>query len=98
MGITHAVISAVAAHYGVERDRLLSQDRSMPLVRHRQVAMAIARDMGCSLLAIAAELGRDHSTVLYGIRKVHALLDDGDVALARDIRAIIEKMCGERAA
>lgn len=98
MGTISAVISAVAMHYGVERERLLSRDRSMPLVRHRQVAMAIARDMGCPLLVIAAEFGKDHTTVLHGVRKVHALLDAGDVELAREIRAIIEKMCSERAA
>lgn len=96
--ITDNVISAVAEYYGISREMLLSRSRSMPLVRQRQVAMSIARDFGCSLPSIALVLDKDHTTVLHGVRKVHKLIDDGDVDLARDIRAIIEKMFAEIAA
>jgi chromosomal replication initiator protein len=71
-----AIIAAVLEHFAVERRELTGRSRTKEIVLPRQVAMYLLReDTGSSLLEIGAELGgRDHTTVLHGIRQIERSL------------------------
>jgi hypothetical protein len=70
------ILDAAATAAGVERARLLGPCRARDLVRPRQLCMLLLRRLcpGTSLPAIGFFLRRDHTTVLYGIRRAEALL------------------------
>lgn len=61
---------AVASAFVVTVDDLSRLDRHRPLTMARQTFYLLAREAGHSLPAIGTSVGRDHSTVLYGIRKM----------------------------
>lgn len=65
---------AVARHFNVSRLDLVSQRRTTALVKPRQIAMHLAKTMTPrSLPEIGRRFGdRDHTTVLYAVRKIEA--------------------------
>ena len=65
----------VSTFYGVSMRDLLSHRRERQIVRPRQVAMYLAKELTTrSLPEIGRRFGgRDHTTVLYGVRKIGAL-------------------------
>lgn len=71
-----SIKQAVADHFGVGVAELTCPSRAAHVVGPRHVAMYLARDLTeHSLPAIGREFGgRDHTTVLYAIRRVRALL------------------------
>jgi chromosomal replication initiator protein len=83
------IIAAVAEHFGVDEDRLLSTDRTRQVALPRQVAMFLIREgTDASLPKIGAVLGgRDHTTVMYGLDKIASLLET-DEGLRRQVAAI----------
>lgn len=64
------IVEYVAERYGVTSDDLTGPRRARRLSEPRQRAYALAREVtGRSLPAIAAAFGgRDHTTILHGIR------------------------------
>ncbi|HNK63237.1 MAG TPA: chromosomal replication initiator protein DnaA [Anaerolineales bacterium] len=65
------VLEAVAAHAEIEVNDLISQNRSSKIAVPRQLAMYILSKIQISSPQIGELLGgRDHSTVLHGIKKV----------------------------
>jgi chromosomal replication initiator protein len=65
--------SAVADHFELSIEELLSKDRSRRFAGPRQIAMYLACEhSGQTLPAIAAAFGRDHSTVVHARDKVRA--------------------------
>lgn len=58
-----------AANHGTTINRVMGQSRSRPEVQARWEVMRRLRDDGFSLPQIGAWMDRDHSTVLYGIRR-----------------------------
>lgn len=86
-----AILTAVAAYYGLELSDLESPRRAKSLAFPRQVAMFLARnETRASLVEIGAALGgRDHTTVLYGYEKISSL-SESDPVLRRNILAIKE--------
>ncbi len=90
------IISAVAAHFGVDEDRLLSRDRSQQVALPRQVAMFLIREeTDASLPQIGDVLGgRDHTTVMYGYDKIASRLETDD-ALRRQVIAVRERLYGQ---
>jgi chromosomal replication initiator protein len=90
------IISAVAAHFGIDEDRLLSRDRSQQVALPRQVAMFLIREeTDASLPQIGDVLGgRDHTTVMYGCDKIAARLETDD-ALRRQVIAVRERLYGQ---
>lgn len=73
-----AIQEAVCVVNGVTKADLLSSSRSVPVVRARQLAMYIARELTpLSLAEIARGFDRDHSTVSHGISAVAAKLKPG---------------------
>jgi chromosomal replication initiator protein len=85
------VLDAVVRHYKVPLRDLLGRVRTKEVVLPRQVAMYLLREeTGASLLEIGQELGgRDHTTVLHGIRQIERALST-DNALRSDVLSIRE--------
>jgi chromosomal replication initiator protein len=92
------VVSAVAASFGVTKERLLERDRSREVALPRQVAMYLLREVGnVSLPQIGEALGgRDHTTVMYACDKVADLIERDD-RLRRQVLQLREELFGRRA-
>lgn len=72
------VAQAIAGRYHVTVDEMLSDSREEPRPRARQALWLELYHRGWSLPRIGRVIGRDHTTVLTGIRKVRqAMLDLG---------------------
>ena len=85
------ILRVTAKHYGLEPADLKSKGRRQELVVPRQLAMFLIRDMTAHSFPEIGQFfnGRDHSTVVYAVRKVADRLEsDSDLGKAlRDIRA-----------
>ena len=80
--------SAVERHCKVAHIALMSARRTTDILRPRQIAMFLAKDLTPhSLPTIGRKFGRDHSTVLHAVRKIEALRTS-DTNLAADLDAI----------
>lgn len=66
------ILSTVAHYFGVTRAEILSKDRHSAVVMPRHVAMYLTKEMtDKSLPEIGRRFGgRDHTTVLHGVRKI----------------------------
>jgi chromosomal replication initiation ATPase DnaA len=80
---------AVARHYQVGHPDLISARRTADVVRPRQIAMFLAKNLTPNSLPVIGRKfgGRDHTTVLHAIRKIEALRSR-DTTLAMDLDAI----------
>ncbi len=87
------VIGAVLRHFGVGRGELAGRSRTKDIVLPRQVAMYLLRaETDASLLEIGSELGgRDHTTVLHGIKQIERSLGS-DPSLRAHIVTIKESL------
>ena len=88
-----SIMVEVASHYHVTPLDILSGRCTRHIVRPRQVAMYLSRTLTLnSMPEIGRRLGgRDHTTVLHGVRKITALLESGsDPELADDINVLTE--------
>jgi chromosomal replication initiator protein len=86
------ILDAVIRFFHVNERDLLGHRRSQDLVRPRQIAMYLARkETQASLPEIGLILGRDHTTILYGIQKIEGQLEQ-DSTLRREIIAIQEQL------
>lgn len=67
-----------AERFRIPEDGLTGSDQTAPIVRFRQITMAVARRLtGMSLPLIGQAFGgRDHTTVLHASRKYCALVED----------------------
>lgn len=84
-----AVIEAVADFYSLSPEDLKGRSRSQKVVKPRQIAMYLARqETKASLPKIGKALGgRDHTTVLYSLRKIGDQTER-DEMLRREVLAI----------
>ena len=83
------IISQVCKFYSVEEEKLRGSLKNKGTSEARQVAMYLIRKLtNLSLPDIGKQFAKDHSTVLYNIRKVEASLKAGDTALQNNIRDI----------
>ena len=84
---------AVAEYYGIKTNDIVAKSRKANLVRARQVAMYLSKDLtNKSLPEIGALFGgRDHTTVIYAHRKVisERNTDDG---LKHDIHLLEQRL------
>ena len=87
------ILEAVASFYGLKVEDLKGRRRSKELVRPRQMAMYLMREeVKASLPQIGEALGgRDHTTVLYGHRKICDQIER-DEGLRRELLAIKERL------
>ena len=83
----------VAEYYKVRMTDLLSPRRPRSLVRPRQIAMALAKELtNHSLPEIGAAFsGRDHTTVLHACKKIHEL-KQSDTRLVEDYSILIRTL------
>jgi Bacterial dnaA protein helix-turn-helix len=87
------VLEVTADHFGTTVPDLLSGSRKQLLCRRRQVAMFVARRVtGRSLPFIGFHMGRDHTTILHGVRAVRARIQAGDGEVIGAVHQIIERL------
>ncbi len=74
------IIEIVADHYGISVDQMISKTRSANIVRPRQIAMFLCRQMVDSPLDAIGSLlgGRDHTTIIHGTKKIQAEYDENN--------------------
>ena len=84
------ILDAVAKHYRVKISELLGKKRTRNIARPRQVAMSLTKDLtSLSLPAIGEAFGgRDHTTVMHGIKAV-AKLRQEDPEVAQDYEKLL---------
>ena len=83
------IISQVCKFYGIEEMVLRSPQKNKGVTEPRQIAMYLVRQLtNLSLPDIGQEFSRDHSTVLYAIRKVEQELKSSNETLKNNIRDI----------
>ena len=83
------IISQVCKFYNVDEVVMRSIQKNKGVAEARQVAMYLIRKLtNLSLPDIGKEFNRDHSTVLYAIRKVEVALKNGDTNMQNNIRDI----------
>lgn len=88
-----AIQETVAEFYGLHPFCLTSKDRSRRVVRPRQIAMTLTRELTkMSLQCIGQRFGgRDHTTVIHAIRTIEALKQES-AALCNDISLIKDQL------
>lgn len=93
------VIRAVLDHFSVGRRDLAGRSRTKEIVLPRQIAMYLLRtETEASLIEIGEELGgRDHTTVLHGVRQIERSLET-DASLRARILSIREAIVAGDAA
>jgi chromosomal replication initiator protein len=86
---------AVCKHYDVKMMDLLSSRRTAEIVKPRQVAMFLCKDLTPhSLPQLGRRFGgKDHTTVLHAVRKVERLCQC-DAELAHDIATLTKAITG----
>ncbi len=86
---------AVSQYFDIPADSLKAKTRISRVVLARQVAIFLSRELTShSLVQIGKSFGgRDHSTVLHGIKKIDKLSQE-DPALRRKIQTIREELGG----
>ena len=83
------IISQVCKFYNVDESVLRSTQKNKGVAEARQIAQYLIRKLtNLSLPDIGKEFARDHTTVLYAIRKVETGLKDGNENLKNNIRDI----------
>jgi chromosomal replication initiator protein len=66
------IIEVVSEHFHISVDQMISKNRSSDIAKPRQIAMYLCKNMTSSSLDTVGALlgGRDHSTIIHGVRKV----------------------------
>ena len=85
----------VAEHFNMKQVDLLSERRTRAIARPRQIAMYLCKQHTTrSYPDIGRRFGgRDHTTVLHGVRKIEELMPQDD-QIARDVEALTRKLRG----
>ena len=83
------IISQVCKFYSIDEVVLRGTLKNKGTAEARQIAIYLIRKLtNLSLPDIGKEFGKDHSTILYAIRKVEVALKNGDTNLQNNIRDI----------
>ena len=83
------IISQVCKFYSVDEEKIRGTLKNRGTTEARQVAMYLIRKLtNLSLPDIGKEFARDHSTVLYAIRKVEVAVKSNDPQIQNNIRDI----------
>ena len=83
------IISQVCTFYSVDETVLRGPQKTKGINEARQVAVYLIRKLtNLSTPDIGKEFGKDHTTILYSIKKVEAALAGGDTSLQNHIRDI----------
>lgn len=82
------ILNLTSAHFEVESQKVRGRGRQAALVAPRQIAMYLARELTAHSYPEIGEFfgGRDHSTVMYAVRKVNEhMTNDMEVRTAIDM-------------
>ena len=83
------IIDQVCRFTGIDEATIRGTQKTKEISDARQLAMYMVRKLtGMSFPDIGKEFGKDHTTVMYNVRKVEAALKAGDVVLQNHIRDI----------
>lgn len=83
------IISQVCKFYSMDEAVIRGTLKSKGVTEARQIACYLVRKLtNLSLPDIGKEFNRDHTTILYAIRKVEVALKKGDTSLQNNIRDI----------
>jgi chromosomal replication initiation ATPase DnaA len=63
------IVDAVSEAAGIPARHILSQKRTAAVARARQIVMYEARQAGLSYPQIGMVLGRDHTSVMHGVKR-----------------------------
>lgn len=86
------IIEMVAREYKIQEGDIYSKNRSKRIAYPRQIAMYLSRELtDLSLLKIATQFEKDHSTVLYGIDKIRKDMES-DPAFAQEVALLRGKV------
>jgi len=90
---TEEIMAVVCRHYGVTSSDIRGRRRTQSIVEPRQVFMYLSRKLtNMSFDEIGRSCGgRDHSTVLYAVRKIEKRLED-DSSLGRTLRDMTSEL------
>lgn len=76
--VAERIISLVSAQTGIATPGLVGRTRRRPAVRARRLAMWLIRRHTClTTIEIGSMFGRDHSTVVVGLRDAERLIGQG---------------------
>jgi hypothetical protein len=83
----------VAEYYGIPVIEMTSDRRPRDIARARQIAMYLVRELTTFSLPRIGHMfgGRDHTTVMYAIRKI-AELDEEDPEISADINVLLTEL------
>ena len=62
------IIARAADEFGVSQSSIMSRDATRPTAQARQWAMTEGSAAGLSISSVGRYLGRDHTTVIHGVR------------------------------
>ncbi|QEK38325.1 chromosomal replication initiator protein DnaA [Candidatus Cytomitobacter primus] len=89
------IIDSICEYYSLNKDELCSKSRKKEILKPRQIAMYLCRELTDSSLPEIGRLlgGKDHTTALYSIKKIESSIDsEVNLGLELDnIRKIIDK-------
>lgn len=91
------IIKAVAAEYGLVEANILSSRRDRLIARPRQVCYWIAKRVaGVSVAQIGRDMGKDHTTIMFGVKAIKGLMEI-DTEFAERVNALEESIVSGRA-
>ncbi|MBR5406945.1 MAG: chromosomal replication initiator protein DnaA [Lachnospiraceae bacterium] len=86
------IMDVVCEHLNIKPDDIKSKKRNEEIVRPRQIVMYLCNKYtDCSSTKIGDFLGKDHSTVLHGVQKLEADIEN-DIDLKNKVDIIIKKL------
>jgi len=87
------IVQTTAEFYGIRGDDILSKSQSRECVLPRQIAMYLCRHkLKMAYMKIGDFFGRDHSTVMSGIRQVKKVFEKEDSDVPAAINVISKKL------
>ena len=86
------IVTAAALHFRITEAEIRGASRKQRFALPRQIAMFLAREMTAASYPVIARVigGRDHTTILWGDRKIAAAVKDGHAGIIAHVQAIRE--------
>lgn len=87
------IVEVISEHFGISVDQIMSKSRSSDIAKPRQIAMYLCKNMTDLPLNSIGQLlgGRDHSTVVHGIKKVNDEISS-DKTFSQTVETIRKKI------
>lgn len=87
------IIKAVAMHYGIKIEDILSKSQSREATLPRQIAMHLCRSaLNLPFMKIGDIFARDHSTVMSSVKLIQKGVDERNADLTATINAILRQL------